>query len=926
MINIIFPAIGSMILMTIIGCATHTDWEKIGSLPAIQKELEKGTPVNELRKIKYSRVTLLHLAIIAGDPDSVRLLIENGADVNLKHDDASPLHLATRNNRARIEIVKSLLQAGADIQNSAGLLENVIRNRNLVKTDKLNFLKVLIGAGADVNARDRFGDAPLHCVSDIDILKLLVGNGADITIRDNDGQTPLSYAINKKYIQAACYLAELAAKENSQYPDYQENPLYMAVKKGNWDMVRCFIESGHTVNIGTIHDNLLSLAAGYRQGNAHFIPGGFDKKAFWFLVELGIDIKKFGGPCLTSLSNWDKLTDDWPRRRELFQFLIDKGVNVNYYKRKVNFTYNNQKIGSVRESPLYWLLRSYRTDLDTVKYLIENGAEVTPALKKLFRIRFPNIAAKHISDWRLAGLKKIRDRKLSALDALEPAYLKELGKLKSMKAHLLLEAEYQTITERWAELGNAAYSDYKNWSVDAINEEGRRIVADLSGLGQTFPSEFKFRFSTAAKTLGGVKKQFASINFNDARTYAGQAYSRLNASLIELSKQMEKMPIEPNPQMVIVILECEQIDSQLQSLTAQMERQKSRINLARLTYRNAAVAMEQIPSSKALIHSPGEYKSAQAKLKKVRQILDSSKPIDTKNIELAATASKEALQLIQYMDRKINLAQTRTDNLESNQNRHAHQNLKLPNRSKTAVIIGLDKYQEFPSLKNAVNDARAVAKSLREHYGFKLIEMYNEKATRENIYKTLRSIVAATREGDSILLYYAGHGLEDEILKEGYWVPFDGRQNRTSSFIGNAELHRIIKSMEKAQHVLLIADSCFSGTFLSRSTSQRGIFLNATKKEKLNYFKKVDNRKSRIVLTSGSLEPVPDGGRQGHSIFGYYLLRAFEAPDDPVFTSSDLINRVTQSVSNNSPQSPLAGELRGTGHENGLMVFISNTE
>ncbi len=248
---------------------------------------------------------------------------------------------------------------------------------------------------------------------------------------------------------------------------------------------------------------------------------------------------------------------------------------------------------------------------------------------------------------------------------------------------------------------------------------------------------------------------------------------------------------------------------------------------------------------------------------------------------------------------------------------------ELGQRRHLAVLIGIDAYQHVTPLKNAVADCKAIAATLRDCYAFQTVELYNAQASRARIYPAIRKVVTDMKEGDNLLIYYAGHGWEDRILKEGYWIPFDGQDNDQSSFVSNAEIHKFIAAMEKAQHVLVVADSCFSGSFLTRSS--RGLAVRpsgSTDEESLDrFFRKMDNRKSRWVFTSGSSEPVPDGGRDGHSVFGYYFLRALSRPDSQIFTASELINRVQKVVANNAPQTPLSGQLTRTGHENGQMIF-----
>ena len=80
----------------------------------------------------------------------------------------------------------------------------------------------------------------------------------------------------------------------------------------------------------------------------------------------------------------------------------------------------------------------------------------------------------------------------------------------------------------------------------------------------------------------------------------------------------------------------------------------------------------------------------------------------------------------------------------------------------------------------------------------------------------------------------------------------------------------------QTQHIMVIADSCYSGKLL------RGIQLketqgNNTQKERTLWIDKVSKIKSRTALTSGRyLEPVLDGGGGKHSIFAKYIISNLE--------------------------------------------------
>ena len=65
----------------------------------------------------------LYTAVVANKKDSVKTLIDAGAEVNIKDDDETPLFIAARKLEGDLEIVKLLLDAGADPAIKSGLSE-----------------------------------------------------------------------------------------------------------------------------------------------------------------------------------------------------------------------------------------------------------------------------------------------------------------------------------------------------------------------------------------------------------------------------------------------------------------------------------------------------------------------------------------------------------------------------------------------------------------------------------------------------------------------------------------------------------------------------------------------------------------------------------------------------------------------------------
>ncbi len=133
-----------------------------------------------------------------------------------------------------------------------------------------------------------------------------------------------------------------------------------------------------------------------------------------------------------------------------------------------------------------------------------------------------------------------------------------------------------------------------------------------------------------------------------------------------------------------------------------------------------------------------------------------------------------------------------------------------------ALVIGNNDYRYLPKLATAVGDAEAVAALLEEKYGFRVTKLAN--ATRSEITGAFNRLRQTLTKKDNLLVYYAGHGSLDEEADRGYWLPVNARRDDDSEWFSNTRLTGYLKAMS-AQHVMVVADSCYSGNLTRVATS-----------------------------------------------------------------------------------------------------------
>jgi predicted nucleic acid-binding Zn-ribbon protein len=238
-----------------------------------------------------------------------------------------------------------------------------------------------------------------------------------------------------------------------------------------------------------------------------------------------------------------------------------------------------------------------------------------------------------------------------------------------------------------------------------------------------------------------------------------------------------------------------------------------------------------------------------------------------------------------------------------------------------ALIIGNQNYANLPSLKTPVNDARQLERVLQERYGFKTKLVID--ATRYELLSALNEMRSTLTERDNLLVFYAGHGELDNVNLRGHWLPVDAEPESSANWISNVAITDILNAMA-AKHILVIADSCYSGA-MTRSSLAR-LDTGLTPAAKTDWYRIMASARARAVLTSGGLQPVLDSGGGDHSIFSAALLRVLRA-NDQILEGYSLFRKVQEQVKQqaarlNVEQDPQYSPIKYAGHEAGEFFFL----
>lgn len=193
-----------------------------------------------------------------------------------------------------------------------------------------------------------------------------------------------------------------------------------------------------------------------------------------------------------------------------------------------------------------------------------------------------------------------------------------------------------------------------------------------------------------------------------------------------------------------------------------------------------------------------------------------------------------------------------------------------------ALVMGNGAYPQLP-LRNPVNDARALANSLKE-LGFEVIQ--RENAGLSAMVDAMREFLDRGKEAQVRLVYFAGHGAQ--LRGKNFLIPIDavlrGEDDLPLKTANVSELVDKLAKLEVGVNILIL-DACRDASFPLMARTRNP---NAQRTLPIGFAESTRPPQGTIIAYSTSPGSVALDGPGSHSAYTRHLLAHMKEPGLPV--------------------------------------------
>lgn len=201
-------------------------------------------------------------------------------------------------------------------------------------------------------------------------------------------------------------------------------------------------------------------------------------------------------------------------------------------------------------------------------------------------------------------------------------------------------------------------------------------------------------------------------------------------------------------------------------------------------------------------------------------------------------------------------------------------------KNRHAIVIGVERYrQKLPKADFATHDAKIMGEYLVKVMGYpeeNVVVLLDDRALRTDLEKYIEKwLPNRVEQGDSVFVYFSGHGTPNTKTGDAYLVPYDGDPAyiETTGYPLKRLYDNLAKLPTKESVVLL--DSCFSGE------GGRSVLAKGMRPMVLSIENPVLRGGKTVVLSAGSGEQVSGTyDAKGHGLLTYFVLKGLQGEAD----------------------------------------------